>query len=174
MSGRISHFSFRSYHNELHKRLELPRSLVKCRGACLSTGGIAYHVLNRRVGRLKLIEKPADYSPLKKFLFKRTRGFEFLTQWPMERPQNWIEVVNAPDNGSQLDDFRTSAQRGRPFGSADCITVMAKHLGLGSTLRARSPQTQTKRLPTGQETRPVSLIRPSSVADPLFSGKSRQ
>jgi len=28
----------------------------------LSNGGIAYHVLNRRVGRLELFEKPADYS----------------------------------------------------------------------------------------------------------------
>ena len=27
----------------------------------LATGGLAYHVLNRRVGRLALFEKPADY-----------------------------------------------------------------------------------------------------------------
>jgi len=34
----------------------------------LSTGGIAYHVLNRRVGRLELFEKPADYSAFAKIL----------------------------------------------------------------------------------------------------------
>jgi putative transposase len=34
----------------------------------LSTGGIAYHVLNRRVGRLELFEKPADYSAFEKIL----------------------------------------------------------------------------------------------------------
>ena len=34
----------------------------------LSTGGIAYHVLNRRVGRLELFEKPADYSSFEKML----------------------------------------------------------------------------------------------------------
>lgn len=28
----------------------------------LSTGGVAYHVLNRRVGRLELFDKPADDS----------------------------------------------------------------------------------------------------------------
>lgn len=34
----------------------------------LSTGGIAYHVLNRRVGRLELFEKTADYLALEKIL----------------------------------------------------------------------------------------------------------
>ena len=34
----------------------------------LATGGIAYHVLNRRVGRLPLFEKPADYRAFEKIL----------------------------------------------------------------------------------------------------------
>src|SRR3990170_6630419 len=34
----------------------------------LSTGGLAYHVLNRRVGRLPLFEKPADYAAFEKIL----------------------------------------------------------------------------------------------------------
>ena len=34
----------------------------------LSTGGIAYHVLNRRFGRLELFEKPADYFAFEKIL----------------------------------------------------------------------------------------------------------
>jgi hypothetical protein len=34
----------------------------------LSTGGIAYHVLNRRAGRLELFDKPADYSAFEKIL----------------------------------------------------------------------------------------------------------
>src|SRR5437867_1527374 len=39
----------------------------------LSTGGIAYHVLNRRVGRLELFEKPADYSAFEKILSEAHR-----------------------------------------------------------------------------------------------------
>lgn len=42
----------------------------------LATGGLAYHVLNRRVGRLPLFEKPADYSAFEKILqaaYDRTR-----------------------------------------------------------------------------------------------------
>jgi putative transposase len=34
----------------------------------ISTGGLAYHVLNRRVGRLPLFEKPADYDAFEKIL----------------------------------------------------------------------------------------------------------
>ena len=35
---------------------------------CLSTGGIAYRVLSRRVGRLELFEKPTDYLVFGKIL----------------------------------------------------------------------------------------------------------
>jgi REP element-mobilizing transposase RayT len=34
----------------------------------LSTSGIAYHVLNRRVGRLELFDKPSDYLAFEKIL----------------------------------------------------------------------------------------------------------
>ena len=39
----------------------------------LSTGGITYHVLTRRIGRLELFEKPADYSALGKILAEAHR-----------------------------------------------------------------------------------------------------
>ncbi|MGH7256248.1 MAG: transposase [Nitrospirales bacterium] len=42
----------------------------------LATGGLAYHVLNRRVGRLPLFEKPADYAAFETILqeaYEQTR-----------------------------------------------------------------------------------------------------
>ena len=33
-----------------------------------ATGGLAYHVLNRRIGRLTLFEKPGDYLSFEKIL----------------------------------------------------------------------------------------------------------
>jgi putative transposase len=42
----------------------------------VATGGLAYHVLNRRVGRLPLFEKPSDYVAFEKILqqaYDRTR-----------------------------------------------------------------------------------------------------
>jgi hypothetical protein len=38
----------------------------------LATGGIGYHVLNRRVSRLPLFEKPADYNSFEKILAEAT------------------------------------------------------------------------------------------------------
>jgi len=34
----------------------------------LAAGDLAYHVLNRRVGRLPLFDKPADYAAFEKVL----------------------------------------------------------------------------------------------------------
>ncbi len=46
-------------------------AMIKCRvDLVYQTGGIAYHVLNRRVGRLELFEKPTDYSAFAKILLK--------------------------------------------------------------------------------------------------------
>jgi hypothetical protein len=48
---------------------------------CLSTGGIVYHVLNRRVGRLELFEKPTDYLAFGKILAEACykNGLNFYT-----------------------------------------------------------------------------------------------
>jgi len=88
--------------------------------------------------RAKLVEQAKDWRWSSLFQFKQNEraGFDFVTDWPMERPQNWIELVNAPDNASELEDLRSSAQRGRPFGSADWVIVMAKQLGLESTMKS--------------------------------------
>jgi len=51
----------------------------------------------------------------------------------MERPNDWIEFVNGSERESELDDLRSSAQRGRPFGIEDWMIKIAKRLGLEST-----------------------------------------
>jgi putative transposase len=211
----------------------------------VSTGGLAYHVLNRRIGRLRLFEKPADYlafenilhqanertgiritayclmlnhwhlllwprddgelsevmrwitvthtqrwhahrqssgtgpvyqgrfksfpvqtdelfltvaryverNALRAKLVKRaeqwpwsslwrwTKGdaepLAFLSDWPVERPRQWVAWVNEAEKASELEDLRSSAQRGRPFGSETWVARTAKRLGLESTLRPR-------------------------------------
>ena len=211
----------------------------------LSTGGLAYHVLNRRVGRMTLFEKPADYQAFEKILKEacektdirlaayclmpnhwhlllwpredgelsevmrwvtvthtqrwhahrhssgtgpvyqgRFKSFpvqtdehfltvaryvernalraklvdraetwrwsslwrreqedpklsEFLSEWPVERPRQWIKWVNESERAAELQDLRSCAQRGKPFGSEAWVVRMAKRLGLESTLRPR-------------------------------------
>jgi putative transposase len=211
----------------------------------VSTGGLAYHVLNRRVGRLRLFEKPADYLAFENILYeaheragiriaayclmrnhwhlllwprddgelsevmrwitvthtqrwhahrqtsgsgpvyqgrfksfpvqtdehfltvaryvernalraklvKRAEQWQwsslwrwahadpelvvFLSDWPVERPRQWVAWVNQSERASELEDLRCSAQRGRPFGSEGWVARIAKRLGLESTLRPR-------------------------------------
>jgi len=210
-----------------------------------ASGGLAYHVLNRRVGRLPLFEKPADYAAFEKILYeayKRTsiriaayclmpnhwhlllwpqgdgdlsevmrwvtvthtqrwhahrhtagsgpvyqgrfksfpvqtddhfltvaryvernavraklvaqaeewqwsslwrwvrndpKLLEFLGEWPVERPREWLQWVNERERETELEDLRCSAQRGRPFGSEDWAVYIARRLGLESAFRQR-------------------------------------
>jgi putative transposase len=55
----------------------------------------------------------------------------------MERPKDWIEFVNGSERESELDNLRSSAQRGRPFGNEDWVIKIAKQLGLESTMNSR-------------------------------------
>ncbi|MFQ5694974.1 MAG: transposase [Terriglobia bacterium] len=211
----------------------------------LATGGIAYHVLNRRVGRLPLFEKPADYAAFEQVLheaYERTRmrivayclmpnhwhmllwprtdgelsevlrwvtvthtqrwhahrhtsgtgplyqgrfkSFPvqadahfltvaryvernalranlvdraedwrwsslwrrgqgdaktraFLSEWPVDRPRNWVWWVNQPETEAELKALQRSVRRGRPFGGETWVVKMAKRLGLESSLRSR-------------------------------------
>ena len=48
--------------NIFHDRLAVFSAEDMPRRPRLATGDLAYHVLNRRVGRLPLFDKPADYA----------------------------------------------------------------------------------------------------------------
>jgi putative transposase len=62
----------------------------------------------------------------------------WLSEWPVERPRNWLRRVNdQPQKGAKLEGLRRSVQRGRPFGSEVWVVRTAKRLGLESTLRPR-------------------------------------
>lgn len=211
----------------------------------LAAGDLAYHVLNRRVGRLPLFEKPADYTAFEKILAEayaqtririaayclmpnhwhlllwprhdgelsevlrwitvthtqrwhvhhdttgtgsvyqgRFKSFPvqtdehfltvaryvernalraklvkqaenwrwsslwrrnqddaklaaWLSDWPVERPRDWISRMNRPDNALELESLRLSVQRGRPFGEETWVRRMAKRFGMESTIRPR-------------------------------------
>jgi putative transposase len=211
----------------------------------IATGGLAYHVLNRRVGRLPLFESPADYAAFETVLqqavaqtririaayclmpnhwhlllwprqdgelsevlrwitvthtqrwhaFRNTAGTgpvyqgrfksfpiqtddhfltvaryvernarraklvrraeswkwsslwrrcqdnpqltAWLSNWPVERPRNWLAQVNDAEEAEKLEALRCSVQRGRPFGNAAWVVRTAKRLNLESTLRPR-------------------------------------
>ena len=56
--------------------------------------------------------------------------------WPVEIPQNWLEVVNRPEAYEELEAIRKCAARGRPYGNETWTLSTAADLGILSTIRA--------------------------------------
>lgn len=72
-------------------------------------------------------------------LWARRHGDErlrsLLSEWPMERPSNWVRLVNEPLTEKEQEAIRTSLARGRPYGDGAWQQTQAKRLGLLHTLR---------------------------------------
>ena len=76
------------------------------RRARISTGGLAYHILNRRVGRLALFDKPADYMAFEKILneaHERT-GIRIAAYCLM--PNHWHLLLWPRDDGELSEVMR--------------------------------------------------------------------
>jgi putative transposase len=95
--------------------------------------------VERNALRAGLVERAEhwQWSSFYRFLQEDGRSSGILSQWPMERPKDWADFVNALERASELEDLRSSAQRGRPFGSEQWMIKIAKQLGLEATLHAR-------------------------------------
>jgi len=60
-----------------------------------------------------------------------------LSEWPVDVPRNWVQLVNQPVPKADLDTLRLSNARGRPFGTQTWMNQTADALDLNSTLRPR-------------------------------------
>jgi putative transposase len=58
-----------------------------------------------------------------------------LSRWPVDRPANWIKLVNAAVDEPTLDSLRESVNGGKPYGSEPWVAQTARRLGLEYTLR---------------------------------------
>jgi len=62
---------------------------------------------------------------------------EWLSEWPMGKPNDWIDTVNGRQSDEEVGVIRTSLMRGRPFGAEDWQKDVAHVLGLDASLRPR-------------------------------------
>jgi putative transposase len=58
-----------------------------------------------------------------------------LSRWPVDRPRNWIELLNTPQKEMELSALHLAKNRGRPYGAADWARATAAKLGMESSLR---------------------------------------
>jgi len=59
----------------------------------------------------------------------------FPSDWPVERPRDWVAFVNEPQTGAELQKLRESLAKGRPFGQEDWETQLIEQLELHRTTR---------------------------------------
>ncbi|MDX2253825.1 MAG: transposase [Nitrospira sp.] len=73
-------------------------------------------------------------------LWRRAQGDQkvtaWLSDWPVDRPRDWVARVNRAHGAAELEALRTSVQRGRPFGDEGWVRRLCRRCGIESTLRA--------------------------------------
>jgi putative transposase len=72
-------------------------------------------------------------------LWARLKGVTggLLDEWPVDRPADWLEIVNTAAKTEELKAVRASVKRGRPLGSPQWVARTVERLGLEFTVRDR-------------------------------------
>ena len=94
-------------------------------------------------------------------LWARSHGSEALRRalcdWPVVRPRNWVERVNTPITSRELERLRSSASRGRPFGSNAWVRAAVARLGLQHTVR---PEGRPRKGERTTKSKPAASVFP--------------
>jgi putative transposase len=92
--------------------------------------------------RAKLALRAADW-PWSSHAMRGGPWGTLLSDWPLPRPADWSDCVEARWADVDGEQLRASIDRGRPFGDEGWVRSTAERLGLQSTLRAagRPPRT---------------------------------
>ena len=107
----------------------------------VETKGYFYQVVRyveRNALRANLVARAEDWhwSSLRR-AEREDLAFPILSDWPVQRPPDWLEIVNQPQTETELDAVRLALCRGAPLGSAVWTAETAKQLKIESTLRPR-------------------------------------
>ena len=67
--------------------------------------------VERNAVRAKLVARAEEWqrSSLWRWARKDSRLLEFLAEWPVERPTQWLQWVNETERETELEDLRCSA-----------------------------------------------------------------
>jgi putative transposase len=102
--------------------------------------------------RAGLVERVEDWrwSSLWRRRQKDRKAQAILSDWPVDRPGNWLARVNAAETAAELEQLRLSVGRGRPFGSPAWNKRTIARLHLESSVRPRGrPRKQADQRPGG-------------------------
>lgn len=69
---------------------------------------------------------------------------QLLCDWPVDRPADWLERVNAPIPAEELARLELSERRERPYGDEAWVSRTVKRLGLEHTVRREGRPVKAK------------------------------
>lgn len=86
--------------------------------------------------RANLVKKAENwgFSSLLKILSKKSK---MLSEWPIEKPINYLSFVNTPTNEEEECAIRYSINKGKPFGSKEWTNKIIEKYKLNATERGR-------------------------------------
>lgn len=75
-------------------------------------------------------------------LYSRCNNCELipLESWPIPQPQNWIEIVNSPENEAELQALRRMLRKNLPIGSKAYQKAVAPFVGVSLRKPGRPPR----------------------------------
>ena len=99
--------------------------------------------VERNALRANMVSRAEDWTWCSLWRRQNKRGLAMLSDWPVERPTDWVDFVNEPQTQEELDALRRCVNRGCPFGEDEWQKVTIEQLGLERTVRPRGRPRKT-------------------------------
>jgi putative transposase len=93
--------------------------------------------VERNALRANLVSRAEDWVWGSLWRRENQRGLGILSDWPVARPEDWLDFVNEAQSPAELEALRGSVSRGSPFGDDEWRAAVTKELSLEWTLRPR-------------------------------------
>lgn len=98
-----------------------------------------FRYVERNALRAKLVKKAENWEWSS--LYRREEGSDeqkkLLSEWPIDIPKNYLNLVNEPHTNTELESLRYCVNKGKPCGSDEWTSKMIDAFKLESTLRGR-------------------------------------
>lgn len=93
--------------------------------------------IERNALRANLVGRAENWPWCSLWRREKRRGVAMLSDWPIDRPTDWVEFVNEPHGRDEREALRRSVNRGCPFGDEAWQKRMVEELELEQTMRPR-------------------------------------
>lgn len=98
-----------------------------------------FRYVERNALRAKLVKKAEDWKWSS--LYRREKGSveqrKLLSAWPIDMPNDFINLVNEPQTNTEVEALRYSVNKGKPYGTDNWINKIVEKFNLELTLRKK-------------------------------------